>query len=104
MAVKYVCPTCDRRYVDWGAEKLGYKCPVCPDSELVKLGGADDATKAPPSLKRKAKPPTPIDTEEALVGAVDKSDEVAEVVIGDEDLDDIDAGDGDVVIDDDPLD
>lgn len=42
MAIKYYCPKCGRRFVDWGAEKLGYKCPSeeCKGEELI-LPGAE---------------------------------------------------------------
>ena len=53
MAVKYQCPNCERRFVDWGAEKLGYKCPECGDSDLLRVGAPDEIGKAAPSLKRK---------------------------------------------------
>ena len=55
MPIKYECPECGRRFADWGAENLGFKCPRdenCPndqqsaetakDIELVRLGSQDD--------------------------------------------------------------
>ena len=51
MSVKYQCPKCNRRFSDWGAEKLGFKCPgddACPDGaedeviELVKMGSTEE--------------------------------------------------------------
>jgi len=55
MPIKYECPKCGRRFADWGAEKLGFKCPMdehCPNDqqsadtaeevELVRLGSQDD--------------------------------------------------------------
>ena len=27
MPVKYECPKCGRRFTEWGAEKVGFKCP-----------------------------------------------------------------------------
>ena len=56
MAVKYHCPKCEKRYVEWGAEKLGFKCPEC-DGEALLLVGQADAKPAPkkPKLKRKSK-------------------------------------------------
>jgi DNA-directed RNA polymerase subunit RPC12/RpoP len=102
MAVKYQCPKCERRFVDWGAEKLGFKCPNCDDSDLFRMG-SDDAPKLAPSLKRKSKPVVAADPEEALVGIEDKEDDATEGVIVEDDLEDLDTGDGDVVIDDDPL-
>ena len=61
MAVKYYCPKCGRRFVDWGAEKLAYKCPgeTCEGETLILPGSESaettDAThKAKRVKKRKA--------------------------------------------------
>ncbi len=53
MPVKYFCPKCERRFVDWGAEKLGYLCPSCEGEKLRLVGSKDDESAAAPSLKRK---------------------------------------------------
>ncbi|NIA15251.1 MAG: hypothetical protein GWP08_14370 [Nitrospiraceae bacterium] len=55
MPVKYICQECGKRFVDWGAEKLGYRCPDCKDSELVRASEHQAAKpkKPKPSLKRK---------------------------------------------------
>ncbi len=64
MAVKYFCPKCEKRYIDWGAEKLKYACPDCDGEKLIEVGRPDGApaTKRP-TLKRKKKkaaaPPPP---------------------------------------------
>jgi len=65
MPVKFQCAKCNRRFADWGAEKLGFKCPKdekCPpdalgaDYELVRLGSGDSETPVPaPTLKRRPK-------------------------------------------------
>lgn len=56
MAVKYFCAKCEKRYIDWGAEKLGFKCPECEGEELKLVGHEVTATaKKKPSLKRKRK-------------------------------------------------
>ena len=72
MPVKYQCPKCNRRFADWGAEKLSYQCPHddhCPPDvadetiELVRVGGPiEDPAPSGPTLKRRsrkaaAKPP-----------------------------------------------
>ncbi|HOH28061.1 MAG TPA: hypothetical protein PLC40_00165 [Candidatus Hydrogenedentes bacterium] len=61
MVVKYYCPKCGRRFVDWGAEKLGFKCPsdTCEEAELVILGSKSSETsgssqKVKRSKKRKS--------------------------------------------------
>ena len=57
MASKYLCPQCERKFIDWGAEKLGFKCPDCEDTELKEIGfePAAKAKKKKPTLKRKKK-------------------------------------------------
>lgn len=76
MPVKYHCPKCERRFVDWGAEKLGFKCPACPNEELVRVGANEGQTLTAPKLTRRpAKPAkTSIDDEMSLVdpGAFDE--------------------------------
>lgn len=63
MAVKYECPECGRRFLEWGAEKNGFKCPNddnCPDShpENVELTAItfeqDQPIRRKPTLKRTA--------------------------------------------------
>jgi len=54
MAVKYHCRKCGKRFIDWGAQKLAFKCPDCGgDEELVRLGAADERPLASRRLKRK---------------------------------------------------
>jgi len=53
MSAKYYCPKCERRFVDWGAEKLGYVCPSCEGEQLLKVGARGADSEAPPTLKRK---------------------------------------------------
>ncbi|MDQ1257657.1 MAG: hypothetical protein QG656_2263 [Candidatus Hydrogenedentes bacterium] len=55
MAIKYTCAKCGKRFVDWGAEKLGFRCPDCEDSELVRVGGGADRPARKPSLRRHMK-------------------------------------------------
>jgi DNA-directed RNA polymerase subunit RPC12/RpoP len=63
MAVKYHCPKCERRFVEWGAQKLGFKCPNCEGEELVRVGAASETPQSTASLKRR---PKKIDTRTAL--------------------------------------
>lgn len=63
MAVKYECPECGRRFLEWGAEKVGFKCP---NDEHRPDGHPDDVELTPitfeqdqpirrkPTLKRSA--------------------------------------------------
>lgn len=57
MAVKYHCSGCSKRYVEWGAKKLNFKCPDCGDEDLVRTGSPADVSvsnRPKPSLKRSA--------------------------------------------------
>jgi DNA-directed RNA polymerase subunit RPC12/RpoP len=57
MPIKYHCPSCNRRFVDWGAEKLEFKCPDCDGEKLILVGADKESGTAAqkPSLKRSAK-------------------------------------------------
>ena len=84
MAVKYHCRKCGKRFVDWGAEKLGFKCPECEDEELVRAGSPEDRLAKRPSLKRrvrKAAPALALDEE----GYMGDADEDTEEIMDDED-------------------
>jgi len=61
MPVKYQCPKCGRRFAEWGAEKLGFKCPAddaCPANaseeviELVRVGTQEEKSPRKTTLKR----------------------------------------------------
>ena len=82
MPVKYHCPKCGRRFVDWGAEKLGFKCPDCDDAELVRAGAAEERPGKRPSLKRSGKRAAPVERvvveEEEYVGLAAEDAEPAE--------------------------
>ena len=87
MPVKYICQKCAKRFVDWGAEKLKYRCPDCEDSELVRASEHEvpkpKKAKAKASLKRKsrkkAKAKPKADDSES-----ESEPEVAEVTIGED--------------------
>lgn len=100
MPVKYSCPTCGRRFAEWGAEKHGFKCPGdewCPADrpdgiELVRLGMKDDAKPAKkPTLKRPTKRVAPvtssIDDDELLVPDIEVVEVDAE--IDDDEVDEV---------------
>ena len=72
--IKYYCPKCDRRFIEWGAQKLGFKCPSCISEDLLRVGATgDEKAGKKPSLKRRAKkailPPV---EEEVLVPELDE--------------------------------
>jgi hypothetical protein len=100
MAVKYECPKCGRRFAEWGAEKLGFKCPLddrCPagavgeEISLVRVGLKDEATPSKASLRRKPKPVA------APVSTSDDDIEDSDVALTDDslDIDDDDSDDSD---------
>ena len=52
--------------MDWGAEKLGFKCPDCDGEVLIRVGSPDDKVVRRPSLKRKPRVravPVPLEDE-----------------------------------------
>jgi len=53
MAIKYHCRKCGKRFVEWGAEKLGHKCPDCENEELVPAGQSEEKVVRRTTLKRK---------------------------------------------------
>lgn len=93
MAVKYQCPKCEKRYVEWGAEKLEFKCPEC-EEKLELMGGASakPKAKAKRTLKRKAKPKK---VKARALSASDYNEDVEKEVL---------ATDGLVIVDDKALD
>lgn len=64
MAVKYFCPKCGRRFVEWGAQKLDFKCPTekCGEEPLLVLGSQEMEAIEGPKIKRvkKSKAPLPV--------------------------------------------
>ena len=117
MPVKYECPKCGRRFTEWGAEKVGFKCPKdqwCTkdhpeDVELVRVGTSDEGLSRRPTLKRTprkiAQPKQPaveLDEDEALVPDMEEieaddefDDEEEEEGIALEDAEEGTEGDGD---------
>lgn len=81
MTIKYECPKCNRKFTEWGAEKLGFRCPHdewCPkdaagDIELVRVGASEEGLARKPTLRRSIrklpvapKPPAIEEYEEVL--------------------------------------
>lgn len=103
MTVKYECPKCNKRFVEWGAKKLEFKCPVCTPKkggeavELVRIGTPLDPTQIRvPTLTRHERPvKRSDDDEESEVMEVEAEpfDEEPEVMAGPktivEDVDDV---------------
>ena len=75
MAVKYFCPNCERRFVEWGAQKLDFKCPTegCEQKTLLLLGSADLDGEDKPKAKRpkKAKSIVPLTNPEDDISELD---------------------------------
>ncbi len=108
MAIKLECPRCGRKFTEWGAKRLSFKCSHdanCPKEvadeviELIRLGGSDDKHTKRASLKRtpakrKAAIPKHSEDDEAI------APDVEEMVEDDETGDDGDKLDNlDVVVD-----
>jgi hypothetical protein len=55
MPVKYHCPSCGRRFTDWGAEKLGFKCPPDCEGTLIRVGAQSEEPVKRATLKRRKK-------------------------------------------------
>ena len=89
MAVKYTCPKCNRRFADWGAKKLNFKCPhdeSCPPgtegemTALLRVGAStDDVAAAKPTLKRKKAAASGIVQESNLLTSGEDFDVVEEI-------------------------
>ncbi len=92
MPVKYECPKCGRRFTEWGAEKVGFKCPKdqwCPkdhpdDVELIRVGPSDESASRRPTLKRTPRKIAPV---KAPAVDLDEDETLAP------DLDELDGGD-----------
>lgn len=108
MAPKYQCPKCGRRFAEWGAEKLGFKCPqddLCAPGaeaetiELVRVGMASvEAAPAKQTLKRKPKKTAAAAPPPADVDPFDEPDSDASAY-----ADDTDTGDDEETVADDDL-
>tara|TARA_R110001592_G_scaffold267474_1_gene533545 strand:+ start:136 stop:453 length:318 start_codon:yes stop_codon:yes gene_type:complete len=92
MPLKYYCPKCSKRFVDWGAEKLGFKCPDCDGETLYRVGTQPEGEERAPTLSKrpakkaaakKAVAPKP---KKEIVDLEPDSDD--DIVIGDGDDDD----------------
>ena len=103
MPSKYYCPKCDKRFIDWGAEKLGFKCPDCTDSTLYRVGSHPEGDGAPSLSKSGAKRKVKAKAKVAPDLGVDFEDTEADALLvgaGDEALDDdvgLDDAEGDVI-------
>ena len=71
MAVKYHCPKCEGRYVEWGAQKLGFMCPHCEGQTLIRSGASAAAAETAPALRRRPKKVEPTAPAEEEDGAED---------------------------------
>lgn len=88
VAVKFFCPKCGRRFVEWGAEKLEFKCPTegCEQEQLLALGSNELDLEDKSKIKRPKK-------SKSIVPLVNPEDDVSGLEDGfiddaDADLDD----------------
>ncbi len=113
MPLKYYCPKCSKRYVEWGAEKLAFKCPDCEDVTLYRVGTLPEGEDGKPSLsktaakrKAKAKPKAKAKAKakakvKAEIAPADIDDDLSLDVVDTDDVDLADVDAKDVVVDDD---
>lgn len=102
MAIKYECPKCGRKFTEWGAEKLGFKCPhdaFCPadapdDIELVRAGSGEDQMPKRSSLKRKPAR-KPVAAPVAIAHHDDDEDDADEVEVDEPETPDASEGESD---------
>lgn len=102
MPVKYHCPQCERRFIDWGAEKLNYICPDCTGTRLMRVGGSpDDPPSKRPSLRKRPMAAARVSKtkpiiDPALLGVDELQDDVEGVV---DDSSEDDTGDAEEIPD-----
>jgi len=106
VAEKYHCPTCGRRFVEWGAKKMEFICPSegCDHVKLILSDSDSMSVEAKPKSKRTRRSksivpvtnpeesPSELDNEFSLADAHDFSDET------DKDIDDVDDEDEPVIL------
>ncbi|HOV33355.1 MAG TPA: hypothetical protein PLX23_08335 [Candidatus Hydrogenedens sp.] len=51
--IKYFCPKCGKKFVEWGAKKFNFKCPNCHDVQLERIGISGDQIISTPKIRRK---------------------------------------------------
>ena len=118
MAIKFECPRCGRKFTEWGAERLGFKCPHdanCPkeaadeEIELIRSGGSDDKHASRASLKRtpakrKAAVPKHSVDDEAIAPDIEEMEDDEKADDEDDEEPDIVAGEDDEAADTDAVD
>ena len=96
MPIKYYCPKCHRRFLEWGAEKLAFACPN-PDCEAEQLVLMESTTLEAPEkpklkkVKRKKTPPVipmgdDFDVDEAMVDMPLEDEDFEDVEVEEEEL------------------
>lgn len=79
MPIKYYCRKCEKRYVEWGAEKLSFLCPTCEGEQLVRVGGGTPGkSTAKPSLRLREKRPVVDREDEGILDEVEEDAPSAE--------------------------
>lgn len=54
--IKYFCPKCGKKFVEWGAQKFNFMCPTCHDVQLERIGISGDQIVSTPKARRKPRP------------------------------------------------
>ncbi len=90
--IKYFCPKCGKKFVEWGAKKTDFKCPYCKDAELQRIGiTSDQVIPTPRARKRGRLINEDVDKdidfpEEYLQEEFEEDYDLAQVDIGDEEI------------------
>ncbi|HNY86575.1 MAG TPA: hypothetical protein P5141_02220 [Candidatus Hydrogenedentes bacterium] len=96
MPIKYYCPKCHRRFLEWGAEKLSHTCPnpECGSESLVLMESTTLEAPEKPKLKKVKRKKTPpviplgddFDVDEAMVDMPLEDEDFEDVEVEEEEL------------------
>lgn len=97
MPIKYYCPKCHRKFLEWGAKKTNFACPNsdCGAESLVLMDSTTLEAPDKPKLKkvkRKKAPPVPLGDD------FDVDEGMVDMPLEDEDFEDVDAEDEEVEV------
>ncbi len=97
MPIKYYCPKCHRKFLEWGAKKMSFSCPnaECAAESLHIVDATTLEAPEKPKLKkvkRKKAPPVPLGDD------FDVDEGMVDMPLEDEDFEDVDAEDEEVEV------
>lgn len=99
MPIKYYCPKCHRRFLEWGAEKLSHTCPnaECESAALVLMESTTLEAPEKPKLKKVKRKKTPpvipmgddFDVDEAMVDMPLEDEDFEDVEVEEEETEEV---------------